>query len=114
MTDLKKRPRPKILPSKTVCIDTGCGSLYVTMTFLDGEIFEVFAHMDHADSCMKSQTEAVCRLISSGRRYGVPIEEFIKQLRNIRCGKRGPFSKEEPVWSCADGISLALRREMDE
>ena len=107
---MEKKPRPKILPNKTERVDTGCGDLHVTVTFLDGEVFEVFANLDHANSCMKSQTEAVCRLISSGRRYGVPLEEFVKQLANIRCGVPGPFSEEDKVHSCADGISKVLRR----
>ncbi len=111
---MEKKPRPKKLLSKTECVDTACGPLHVTTAFLDGEVFEVFAHLDHANGCMKSQTEAVCRLVSSGRRYNVPLGEYVKQLANIRCGKPGPFSGKDRTLSCADGISKVLRRYLDD
>jgi len=109
---MEKKPRPKSLPEITESVTTGCGDLDVTVTFLDGEIFEVFAHMENANSCMKSQTEATCRLLSSARRYGVPIDELVGQLIGVRCGKVG-FSKEDSkILSCSDGIAKILRRRI--
>ncbi len=111
---MEKKPRPRKLPNVTESVTTGCGDLDVTTTYLDGEIFEVFAHMENANSCMRSQTESVCRLLSSARRYGVPMDGLVKQLNGVRCGKIG-FSKEDgKVLSCADGIAKVLRRRIDD
>ena len=111
---MEKKPRPKKLPNITESVTTGCGDLDVTTTFLDGEVFEVFAHMENQDSCMKSQTETTCRLLSSARRYGVPMDGLIKQLIGVRCGKVGYSKEYDNVLSCADGIAKVLRRRVDD
>jgi len=104
----KKVPRPKIVPGETTCITTGCGKLYITLNVTPdtAELIEVFCHLGKAGGCAVSQLEAITRLITLCLRYGIPKEEWIKQLANIRCPSQS-IDNGIPIYSCADAIAKA-------
>jgi len=106
-----KLKRPKITQGTTTRIETGCGHLYVTVGKDNGNIIEVFATLGKSGGCAKAQGEAITRSLSLGLKYGVPIEEYIKEFDNIRCPSIG-LDEGEQVVSCADAIAKVLSKEI--
>ncbi|MBN1917875.1 MAG: vitamin B12-dependent ribonucleotide reductase [Verrucomicrobia bacterium] len=100
--------RPLILSGKTIHMETGCGSLYVTINEDEEGVFEVFNTMGKAGGCAASQCEAIGRLISLAWRSGVDVERVVKQLRGIHCQKPFGFG-DNRVNSCADAIGRAIQ-----
>lgn len=78
------KPAPKeSLNCKTVRIDTGCGTMYLTMTKdEEGNINQTFISRGSKGTCVANQT-AVSRLLSIGLRGGIPLEVLIDQLLSI-------------------------------
>ena len=105
---MEKMTRPPCLQSMTTKIKVGCGSLYVTISVHEGEIFEVFAVLGKAGGCMDANMEAITRCITTGLRYGIPVEEYIDQLSEIKCPNPVLFPKKSKVLSCADAIASVL------
>lgn len=104
--------RPKVTDSKTVKLITGCGNAYVTPSFIDGRVQEVFVHLGKAGGCAIAQSEALCRCISIGLRRGVPLSEYVEQLRGISCPSRA-MDEGVDILSCADGISKVLEKYVE-
>lgn len=100
--------RPLILSGKTIRMETGCGSLYVTVNEDEEGAFEVFNTMGKAGGCAASQCEAIGRLISLAWRSGVDVERVVQQLRGIHCQKPFGFG-DNRVNSCADAIGRAIQ-----
>lgn len=105
-----KKARPKQLEGKTVRVTTGCGNLYITLNKDGDSLFEVFATLGKAGGCAICQDEALTRAITLGLRYGIPKEEFVKELEGLRC--------PNPVWgdgdqilSCPDAIAKVMKEE---
>src|SRR3990167_3142846 len=110
---MEKYKRPKLINSKTIKIITGCGTLYVTIGRDNGNIVEVFANLGKAGSCAKAQNEALTRSISLGLKYGIPIEEYVKELIGIRCPTPTLIGNpDEEILSCSDAIVKVLKNEM--
>ncbi len=109
---MEKKERPKVVTSKTIRIECGCGHLYVTIGRVDEELFEVFSTLGKAGGCAYAQNEALTRCITMGFRYGVPVGEYTRQLKEIRCPTIG-LDEGEQVLSCAHAIAMALEREVD-
>ena len=109
---MEKKKRPTSVPSNTERIECGCGYLYVTIGRVDGEIFEVFAALGRAGGCGYAQNEALTRSITLGIRYGVPVDDYIKQLKEIRCPNMG-LDEGKDILSCAHAIAVALEKEME-
>jgi len=105
---MEKVKRPKSLESVTVKMVTGCGNLYVTLTYHDSKVLEVFAHLGRSGGCAACQTEGMTRAISLGLRYGIPIEDYIKGLKGIRCPTPYMFPEEERTLSCPDAIAQVM------
>lgn len=103
---MNKTPRPKTLQGNTHKVKTGCGNLYVTITYHEGKVFELFAHLGKTGGCAAAQTEAMCRCISLGLRSGVEPQQFVRQLRGIKCPAQLP-----DVGSCADALSQVIAKE---
>ena len=108
---VEKQARPKTLVGKTVKIETGCGTLYVTLNKDGSSLFEVFATLGKAGGCARCQNEAVTRAITLGLRCGIPKEEFVKEFRGIRCPNPHLYPKAEEVLSCADAIAKVIEEE---
>ena len=105
MTD--KRKRPQKLSGFTYQVETGCGSMYVTINEDGGAPFEVFATMGKAGGCAASQIETIGRLISLGLRSGVQIEQIVKQMQGISCHSVSGTG-EHRVLSCADAVAKTI------
>lgn len=106
---IQPRPRKEVTWGKTLKMNTGCGSLYVTINEDEHGLFEVFATMGKAGGCAASQTEAVSRLISLSLRSGIEPQQIIKQLKGVRCPNQA-WVKGGKIYSCADAIAKAMER----
>lgn len=107
------RPRKEVTWGTTRKMNTGCGSLYVTVNEDEEGLFEVFAQMGKGGGCASSQTEAVSRLISLALRSGIAPEMIIKQLKGVRCPNQA-WEKGGKIYSCADAIAKALERYIED
>lgn len=103
------RPRHDVTWGATRKMNTGCGSLYVTINEDEKGIFEVFAAMGKGGGCAASQTEAIGRLISLALRAGVDKEQIVKQLKGVRCPNQA-WEKGGRIYSCSDAIAKAIER----
>jgi len=108
---LKPRARPDVVSGTTQKIETGYGSLYVTINEDEHGLFEVFAQIGRGGGYTASFTEAVARLASLCLRSGIPPEEIVKQLDGIRSPKIA-YDHREKVYSVPDGLAKALRRQV--
>ena len=107
---MEKKKRPNEVPSKTIRMECGCGHIYITMGRVDGELFEVFSTLGRAGGCGYAQNEALTRSITLGIRYGIPVSEYIRQLKGISCPNWG-IDEGKEVPSCAHAIAIALEKE---
>ncbi|PSG97927.1 adenosylcobalamin-dependent ribonucleoside-diphosphate reductase [Thermoplasmatales archaeon SW_10_69_26] len=105
------RPRPDVTMGTTQKIETGYGSLYVTINEDERGLFEVFAQIGRGGGYTASFTEAVARLISLGLRSGVPVEEIVEQLEGIRSPKIA-WDHGEQIYSVPDALATALQRQL--
>jgi ribonucleoside-diphosphate reductase alpha chain len=109
---MEKAKRPRVTRSETVKIVTGCGNAYITPSFINERVEEVFVHLGKAGGCAIAQSEALCRCISIGLRYGVPLVEYIEQLEGISCPSHILDGGTE-IKSCADGLSKVLKQYVE-
>ena len=87
---VNRMPRPQVLESKTVQVETGRGKIYVTLSFTsDGHPFEVFTNHGKAGGNDSAMAEALSRMISLSLRSGVSPTDVIDQIINI---------VDVPVW----------------
>ena len=100
--------RPRTLNGKTTKILTGCGALYVTISYDDnGMPQEVFSHLGKGGACSHSSCEAIGRLSSVILQNDIGVPTIVKQLQGIRC----PIPRIQEggtVLSCADAIGKVL------
>ena len=106
---LKPRPRPDVVVGTTQRINTGYGSLYVTINEDEHGAFELFATLGKSGGYTASFTEAVSRLVSLCLRSGVDAAEIAKQLEGIRSPKMA-FDKRDKILSVPDALAKAVRR----
>jgi ribonucleoside-diphosphate reductase alpha chain len=106
---LTPKKRGELTWGVTRKMNTGCGSLYVTMNRDEKGLFEVFAVMGKSGGCAASQTEAISRLVSLGLRCGVDPDQIIKQVKGVRCPNQA-WEKGGRIYSCADAIAKALEK----
>ncbi|MCX6003900.1 MAG: vitamin B12-dependent ribonucleotide reductase [Chloroflexi bacterium] len=119
-TETERKSETKITPRKrakrttgiTERVNTGCGSLYVTVNSDDTGICEVFSTLGKAGGCASAQLESICRLISLALRAGVDAAAVVKQLRGIRCPSIA-WEGGKSVLSCADAIASVLERHVN-
>ncbi len=105
---LVKPSRPKLVGGLSICAVTGCGKMYVQLNWFGGRLFEVFATLGKSGGCAICQSEALTRSITVGLKCGVPVDEYVRQVRGIRCPEPRMFPKEEAALSCPDALSRVL------
>ena len=105
---LGKRTRPDVVKSATYERLTGCGKLYITIGTDNEGPLEVFLTLGKSGGCSACMNEALGRAISLGLKYGVPLKEYMEDLRGIRCDNPKIFPKESQCLSCADAISRIM------
>jgi len=71
--------------------------------------FEVFVKVGHADPCEQAYTESLGRVLSIALQYGVPPEELIHQLEDLKCVPH-PDPEGGYIQSPSDGIAKMLRK----
>lgn len=103
------RERPETLDGFTSKIQTGMGTLYVTVTEYEGRPFEVFATIGKSGRSTTAKTEAIGRLVSLALRSGVKVEKIVDQLKGIG-GEHPVFQKDGLVLSIPDAISRVLEK----
>ncbi len=103
--------RPRMLRGFTVKLNTGQGSLYVTINTDDvGAPIEVFANIGKSGGDVAALAEAIGRLISIALQKGVPVEEVAQTLIGIT-GSRPVWNDGILVKSVPDGIGQLLLQE---
>lgn len=107
---ISKIPRPRVLGGLTIKAATGCGNMYVHLTWYKGSLFEVFATLGKSGGCAMGQAEAVTRGITMGLRSGIPVDEYVDQLKGITCQSPLPFPRDEAASSCPDAIARVLQK----
>lgn len=105
---MERISRPKIVGSVNVKVVTACGNMYIQMGWWQGGLHEVFATLGRGGGCAMGYGEALTRSITAGLRYGVPVSEYARQLRGVRCPSPMMFPKEDAVLSCPDAIGKVL------
>jgi ribonucleoside-diphosphate reductase alpha chain len=110
----KRAPRKRPVETKGVVtkVNTGCGSLYITVAYDDQGICEVFSTLGKSGACAAAQLEAICRLISLALRSGVDVAQVVKQLRGIRCPSVS-WEGGKSILSCADAIASVLEKHIN-
>jgi ribonucleoside-diphosphate reductase alpha chain len=108
---LTPRKRPHETRGTVARVNTGCGSLYITVAYDDMGIFEVFATLGKSGGCASAQLEATCRLITLALRCGVDVASVVKQLRGIRCPSIA-WEEGKSILSCADAIASVLEKHI--
>jgi ribonucleoside-diphosphate reductase alpha chain len=105
--------RPETLEGFTTKMKTGLGQLYVTVTELNGQPFEVFATIGKSGRSTAAKAEAIGRLVSLAFRSGVKVENVVEQLVGIG-GEHPVFQEGGLVLSIPDAIGRVLqKRYMD-
>jgi len=103
--------RPIDMSGVTSKIQTGHGSLYVTMNKdSSNQIKEVVAWTGKSGACEHAASEAFGRLISTAIQFGVPMPLIIKQLKGIECCPQ--FWNGKRVSSPPDGIAQILENTL--
>jgi ribonucleoside-diphosphate reductase alpha chain len=101
--------RPETLEGFTTRVVTGLGRLYVTVSELNGQPFEVFATIGKSGRSTTAKTEAIGRLVSLALRSGVAVEKIIEQLKGIG-GEHPVFQNGGLILSIPDAIAHVLEK----
>ena len=109
----KPRKRPSIVPGSTERITTGCGNLYVTVNFDKIGLVEIFAVLGKPGSCGTAQMQMAGRLVSIAARCDIDPSILVDHLAQIRC-MNSVWSDGKQVLSCADAISIILKKRLIE
>lgn len=112
-TKIVPRKRPDAIIGETRTMNTGCGTIYVTVNEDgNGHVFELFTHMGKAGGCASSQAEAIGRLVSLALRSNIEPDVIIKQLKGITCHNQ-TWANGGKITSCSDAIAKALEKYME-
>lgn len=98
------RDRPDVVFGFTQKVETGLGTLYLTINEMDGEPFEVFATIGKSGGSTTAKAEAIGRLVSLALRSGVGPKAIVQQLKGI-VGEHPKFQKKYLCKSIPDAIA---------
>ncbi len=102
------RPRPRLNYGETRRLQTGHGSVYVTInTDPAGRPFEVFTNAGKAGGCDSAYLEAIARLISIQLRAGIKPDWIIQELQGITCCPA--WDEGQLIQSTPDAIAKAIQ-----
>jgi ribonucleoside-diphosphate reductase alpha chain len=107
------RKRSKVTNGFTEKVNTGCGTLYITVNSDESGVCEVFSHLGKTGGCAAAQLESTCRLASLSLRSGVAPDSVAKQLKGIRCPSIA-WDGGKSVLSCADAIATVIEHCLDQ
>jgi ribonucleoside-diphosphate reductase alpha chain len=107
------RKRPHETKGTITKVNTGCGSLYITVAYDDKGICEVFSTLGKSGGCASAQLEATCRLISLALRSGIDVASIVHHLRGIRCPSIA-WENGKSILSCADAIASVLEKHISD
>ncbi|RLG91988.1 MAG: ribonucleotide-diphosphate reductase subunit alpha [Candidatus Hecatellales archaeon] len=111
---IRPRKRPEKTFGVTYEIQTGCGSLYVTINEDENGLpFEIFARLGKAGGCASAQTEGLGRSASLILRCGIDPREIVKHFKGISCDRPCGVGPNK-ILSCPDAIGKALERYLRE
>jgi hypothetical protein len=96
-----KTPRPAAAPGYTIQRRSHCGKIFVTVTTLEGKLFEVFIRFGKAGGCGSAMADGIARLVSYGLRSGLEAQDAVKALSGISC-HQGPKT-------CLNEVAAAIR-----
>jgi ribonucleoside-diphosphate reductase alpha chain len=109
---LTPRVRPEVVSGKTYKVKTGYGTLFITVNDDEhGAPIEVFATLGKSGGFFQEQSEALCRLISTGLRSHIKVEEIIGQLKGIR-GPMPVMTNKGTILSLPDAIAQIMEEHV--
>ena len=98
------KDRPDVVYGFTQKVETGLGTLYLTINEVDGKPFEVFATIGKSGASITAKAEAIGRLVSLALRSGVGPRAIVEQLKDIG-GEHPKFQKKFLCKSIPDAIA---------
>lgn len=101
-------PRPTELPGITYKSVTALGNVYVTVTWHEGHLFEVFVVVGKSGGCVGSQAEGLARMASLNLRSGIDPAEIVDQLTGITCDPQ--WHKGVQTLSVADAVGQVIEK----
>jgi len=101
--------RPDVIYGFTQKVETGLGTMYLTVNEMDGKPFEVFATIGKSGRSITAKAEAIGRLVSLALRSGVSVREVVGQLKGIG-GEHPVFRKKGMIMSIPDGIAWVFEQ----
>ncbi|KKN22080.1 hypothetical protein LCGC14_0918860 [marine sediment metagenome] len=84
----RKYKRPPTLSGPTIKVETGHGTLYVTINYHKGDWphpVEIIARMGKAGGCNGAWLESTTRLASLALQRGTPLQDVIEELEGVTC-----------------------------
>ncbi len=103
------RKRPDVVQGFTHKVQTGLGSMYLTVNEVDGQPFEVFATIGKSGRSITAKAEAIGRLVSLALRSGVSVHDVVSQIKGIG-GEHPVFRGKGLLLSIPDAIAWVLER----
>jgi ribonucleoside-diphosphate reductase alpha chain len=107
---VQKIKRPKVCPSITTKVRLVCGNAYITTSFQDNKIFEIFATIGKSGGCVICMLQSLTTAVTLGIRYGVPVEDYIKHLIGCGCPTMS-WDDGMKYLSCVDAIGKVLKEQ---
>lgn len=108
-------------PSKTYCVKTGCGKLYITICKNDGQILKVISNRKSAFRCDLTFFDALNRQTSfmTNRELEQAIDDLrggeMHKCKNFNISVKSAWKRGElGAYSCADAVARCLERELNE
>lgn len=108
----KEFERPFSMRGITTKVKTPHGSMFVTINFYEREAKEVFVVVSKPGSEIRACAEALGRVISLALQKGIPAEDVVETLENIKTEEvswNRIDGRSFPVSSIPDGIAKAMK-----